>query len=358
MITPLSLSHSPVRQRADALHALCERLLDLLSEHSPDDALLDVGTFRAELTARREALRYQEDPDEVSHLTAAIATACSGFLDRVRTYQHDREDELAELVHVLREAIEAVRGESMRFETDLLHSTTAMKRMVEIEDIRELKRALAREVESIRTAVATRQENEAKHYEMLTSRVQSLEQSLVKARAEAATDALTQLPNRGAFDVALAEWMARAAGDGRVFTLGVVDLDDFKRINDTHGHPVGDRVLMTMGQLLRAAAADGEFVARVGGEEFALLLTTASAGQARQRLTALIDQLPPAFEYAELGERRALSFAFSAGVTAWTPGDTPEAIVKRADEALYYAKRGGKKRVEMQPRSRLRGLLG
>jgi GGDEF domain-containing protein len=84
-----------------------------------------------------------------------------------------------------------------------------MVRMVQIDDIRELKRALSDEVQTIRTAVAERQKSEAKHFETMTTRVQSLEQSLVKARAEAATDALTQLPNRGAFDVAVKEWVSR-----------------------------------------------------------------------------------------------------------------------------------------------------
>ena len=116
-----------------------------------------------------------------------------------------------------------------------------------------------------------------------------------------------------------------------------------------------------MGQLLRAAVASGEFVARFGGEEFALLLTARSAGQARERLTALLDRLPPSFEYEQDGQQRFVSFSFSAGVTAWTArvrATRRDSIVKRADEALYDAKRRGKKRVETRPRSLLRGLIG
>ncbi|MEZ5421171.1 MAG: GGDEF domain-containing protein [Vicinamibacterales bacterium] len=261
-------------------------------------------------------------------------------------------------MHVLREAVEAVRGESLKFEKDLMRSTTEMGRMVEIEDIRELKRALSAEVQTIRAAVAERQKNEAKHYDTLTSRVQSLEQSLVKARAEAATDALTQLPNRGAFDVAVREWVERARHNGQVFTVAMVDLDDFKRINDTYGHPVGDRVITTMGQLLRGVVGEDEFVARFGGEEFALLLTSRTAGKAKDRLSGLLDRLPPSFEYEQDGVKRFVSFSFSAGVTAWVGGDTTDSIVKRADEALYDAKRRGKRRVETRPRSMLRGLIG
>jgi diguanylate cyclase len=357
-IIALSLSHSPVRHRADALHRLAERLLDLLVEHAPDDVTVNTAAFRSQLTARRDELRYEEDADRVTALTSAIADDCADFLDRTRSYHSDREGELAELVQVLREAVEAVRGHSLTFEKALLRSTTEMGRMVQIDDIRELKRALADEVETIRTAVAERQKNEAKHFETLTTRVQSLEQSLVKARAEAATDALTQLPNRGAFDLAVREWVARAAHTGRVFTVAMVDLDDFKRINDTYGHPVGDRVITTMAQLLRGAVGEGEFASRFGGEEFALLLTAGSASKARERLMALLDGLPPSFEYQEGGQRRFVSFSFSAGVTAWVAGDTPESIVKRADEALYDAKRRGKKRVETRPGSFLRGLMG
>lgn len=356
--TALSLNRSPVRHRADALHTLCERLLDLLAEHAPEDASVRAEDFRAQLAVWRRDLEHEEEPEAVTRLTHAIALACGDFLDRTRSYHTDREGELAELVHVLRDAVEAVRGESLKFEKDLMRSTTEMGRMVEIEDIRELKRALAREVQTIRAAVADRQKSEAKHYDTLTSRVQSLEQSLVKARAEAATDALTKLPNRGAFDVALREWVERAAHTGQIFTIAMVDLDDFKRINDTYGHPVGDRVITTMGQLLGGCVGDGEFVARFGGEEFALLLTARSAVKARDRLTALLDRLPPSFEYEEAGTRRFVSFSFSAGVTAWVGGDTTESLVKRVDEALYDAKRRGKKRVETRPRSMLRGLIG
>jgi len=357
-ITALSLSHSPVRHRADALHTLAERLLDLLVEHAPDDVTVNTEAFRSQLTAKRDELRHEEDADRVTVLTGAIADDCADFLDRTRTFHSDREGELAELVLVLREAVDAVRGNSLKFEKDLLRSTTEMGRMVQLDDIRELKRALSQEVQTIRTAVAERQKNEAKHFETLTTRVQTLEQSLVKARAEAATDALTQLPNRGAFDVAVKEWVSRAAHNGQVFTVAMVDLDDFKRINDTYGHPVGDRVITTMAQLLRGAVGEGEFVARFGGEEFALLLTARSASKARDRMMALLDGLPPSFEYQQDGHRRFVSFSFSGGVTAWVASDTPESIVKRADEALYDAKRRGKKRVETRPRSMLRGLMG
>jgi diguanylate cyclase (GGDEF)-like protein len=98
-------------------------------------------------------------------------------------------------------------------------------------------------------------------------------------------------------------------------------------------------------------------VSRYGGEEFALLLD-GSATEARERLTDLLHRVAPAYEYSLGGERKYLTFTFSAGVTESVAGDTPDTLVKRADEALYDAKRRGKKRVEVRGRSLLRALIG
>ncbi len=354
----LSLSDSPTFRRAESLLALSERLLDLLAAHAPDDTAVKAHEFRARLDGLRHDLRAERDARRLADLTDEIAEQCGAFLDRTRAYRTDRETELIEIVNVLREVVDAVRGDSLHFENEFVRSTTAMGRMVEIEDIRELKRALSREVLSLRQAVAERQTNEARHYETLTSRVQSLERSLVTAKAEATTDTLTQLLNRGSFDTAVRGWVTQAARQGTTFAVAMVDLDDFKRINDTYGHPVGDRVIIAMAHLLRGMVADGEVASRFGGEEFALLLRSTNAGKARDRLTELLRHLPASYEYQQAGETRSVIFTFSGGVTNYVPGDTPESIVKRADEALYDAKRRGKKRVETRPRSFLRGLVG
>ena len=356
-ITALSLSQSPLRQRADAMLGLCVHLLDLLSEHAPDDPSVDTQTFRTQVEGWRQQLGDEEDVDRLALLTRVIANTCAAFLDATRAYHVDREAELQELVEVLREAIDAVRGDSKTFEKELIRSTTAMGKMVEIEDIRELKRALTREVQSLRETVAQRQASESKHYEKLNTRVQTLEQSLVKAKAEAATDALTQLPNRGAFDIAVREWVNRAARDGQPFTVAMVDLDDFKRINDSYGHPVGDRVIVAAATLLAGGITEGELVSRFGGEEFALLLKSPTAAKGRDRIGTLLDRLPPSFAFEQDGRKSFVSFTFSGGVTAYVAGDTADSIVKRADEALYDAKRRGKKRVETRPQSFLRGLM-
>ena len=330
----LSLSRSPLRDRAEALLTLAERLLDLLSEHAPDDTALGAPVFRAQVEDWREKLRDEDDAAGLTQVVDTIAESCGAFLDSTRAHRTDREAELLDLVNVLHEVIDTVRGDSREFEHELIRSTTAMGKMVEIEDIRELKRTLSREVQTLRDVVAVRQTSEAKHY-----------------------DALTQLPNRGAFDLTLREWVNRAARDGRPFAVAMIDLDDFKRINDAYGHPIGDRVIIAAAQLLRSEVAKDEFAARFGGEEFAVLLLAPTAAKARDRIAGLLDRLPRSYDFEHNGVTRFVSFTFSGGVTGYVAGDTVESLVKRADEALYDAKRRGKRRVEARPQSFLRGLI-
>lgn len=356
-LTELELTPSP-RDRAEAMSGLADRLLDLAAEHAPEDVSLPVEDFRRRVRSFRQQLRRETDPQTLCYLVADATDEVADFLDRARGQRADREAELRDLVLVLRQVIETVRGDSQHFERALKRSTEALGKVVELEDLREIKRVLTAEVETIRTALADRSATEAGRFEALTTRVQTLERSLVQAQAAAATDALTSLPNRGAFDLALREWLARAQRDSVAFSLAMVDLDDFKRINDTYGHPIGDRVIVSAAQLLQKSLEPGELATRFGGEEFALLLGAPTPGKARQRVTAMLKALPPYYEYEHAGTKGTIAFTFSAGVTSFEPGDTAETVIKRADEALYDAKRRGKKRVEARPQTILRGLLG
>jgi diguanylate cyclase len=356
-IIELSLSRHPDARRAAALLTLADRLLSLLADNAPDSEQVKAEKFRRMVEEWRAELANEQDPDALARLARRIIVECDAFLDRTRNDWADREAEFIDLVRVLREVLDTVRGDSKRFEDDLLQSTHAIEQMVQLEDIRELKRTLAREVGTLKRAVEQRQVTEAAQYDKLVGRVNTLEDSLSRARTEAATDALTGIPNRGAFDVSVREWLARAGRGGAGFALAMVDLDDFKKINDTHGHQVGDRVLMAAARLLAGGVEAGELASRYGGEEFALLLG-GSASQARDRLDGLLRRIAPAYEYTLGGERKFLSFTFSAGVTEFIAGDTPDSVVKRADEALYDAKRRGKKRVEVRRRSLLRALIG
>ncbi|MET7399049.1 GGDEF domain-containing protein [Dactylosporangium sp. NPDC005572] len=157
----------------------------------------------------------------------------------------------------------------------------------------------------------------------------------------AVTDALTGLTTRGAFEERL-----RAEAGRRHRAIGVVllDIDHFKHINDSFGHPAGDRVLRDVARRLRAAARAGDLVARYGGEEFALLVSDAD----EPRLAALAERIRRvvAAGSVDVGGGVFRGVTVSIG-TAVLPGDaeTPDELVQVADRALYAAKRAGRDRV-------------
>jgi diguanylate cyclase (GGDEF)-like protein len=161
------------------------------------------------------------------------------------------------------------------------------------------------------------------------------------------TDALTQIHNRLYFEHRLvAEW-ARAAREAQPLSVLIIDLDHFKQINDSHGHPFGDRCLVAAAQALRASLhRSGDVLARYGGEEFAVLLpgTDADAAHAvAERLRHAVEAVPL------LHEGRAVRLSCSIGVTAVVPAPlaSPSSAIGEADKALYAAKQQGRNRVVM-----------
>jgi two-component system cell cycle response regulator len=160
----------------------------------------------------------------------------------------------------------------------------------------------------------------------------------------AITDQLTGLYNRRFIDAQLGPMVQRAqcGGDGVAVTL--VDIDHFKRINDTYGHDVGDVVLREFAARLASNLRPSDFACRMGGEEFVVIMPRTAgdvACLAAERLRRHICAAP--FNVRGVGE---LSVTFSAGVAATEPGDdSADALLKRADEALYSAKASGRNRV-------------
>lgn len=157
---------------------------------------------------------------------------------------------------------------------------------------------------------------------------------------QAREDALTGLPNRRVFDEALGREFARHRRNGHPLCLVVLDIDHFKSVNDRFSHSTGDQVLKDVGQLLRTACRDGDVPARLGGEEFALLLadtTTAEAEQLCVRLKALFHART---DWAGV---EGLAVTFSAGLVEVEAGDaSPADVYQRADRALYRAKNNGR----------------
>jgi diguanylate cyclase (GGDEF)-like protein len=157
-----------------------------------------------------------------------------------------------------------------------------------------------------------------------------------EARELADIDALTGLHNRRYFHETLEREVSRARRYRRPLSLVVLDLDDFKAVNDQIGHLAGDDVLADVGERMRGVVRTADIACRIGGEEFAVLLPESSLSDAEQ----LYERIANAFAARPLGEAGDLSL--SGGITHLHPDDSPTTFFERADEALYGAKAAGK----------------
>lgn len=170
----------------------------------------------------------------------------------------------------------------------------------------------------------------------------SLEERCQDLQVQASQDPLTQVGNRAEFDRVHRSWVAGYDGSRLPFCLIIADIDRFKSINDTFGHPAGDKVIQNFADTLRGLCRTGDLVARYGGEEFAVLCHNCDKSEAARRAEEMRAAFA-AMKHEPLGGRRVTS---SFGVTEIQAGDSPETMVRRADRALYEAKDGGRNRVE------------
>ncbi len=156
-------------------------------------------------------------------------------------------------------------------------------------------------------------------------------------RRLAIIDPLTKLYNRYFFEKVAREKIEEAMLGDQELLFAMIDVDDFKRINDTYGHDVGDRVLQTIAQLIHSHFRSSDPAFRVGGEEFLIIFETKVADKILELLEKLRKDIAATrFEGVEW------PVTVSIGVARFHPGDTMESLYKRADEALYVSKRGGK----------------
>jgi len=173
----------------------------------------------------------------------------------------------------------------------------------------------------------------------LESELASANEELVEARDAASRDPLTGALNRRGYEPLLLDAVSAAHQSGQPLCLLMVDLDHFKNLNDTYGHPAGDMVLRVASQTFRDCLRDGDIVARVGGEEFAVLLPGSDAKVASRVADRLRETLA---RKVFVSGRRRFSVTASMGLAALKPSDEADALTERADKALYRAKDSGR----------------
>ncbi len=252
------------------------------------------------------------------------------------------QDDMKKLVTMLYEKVTSMTKNTQNYSSSLEKYSDELQEEPDIETITRLITNLIEDTDSVL---------ESNHFmesmlETMSEEVVTLRDNLQILNEEALTDKLTAIPNRRAFDKRIDELFDDYHNEEKIFSLLLIDIDHFKRFNDTHGHAVGDRVLKYVAKIMTGGIKGDDMLARYGGEEFAILLPSTSYDNAitvgnniREKI-ASIKLVDGSEQKKSLGH-----VTVSIGVTGSLINDDVDIIVERADKALYLAKEKGRNRV-------------
>jgi diguanylate cyclase len=337
----------PVENRkVSTLLWLVEQLLQLSAEIPLKGLDVDMDEYRTRLRQFNGQLSEVATAAEAAILAEECIALCRDYQERASQHLLDRETEFNQLVQFLRSTVAELASESSDFQNRLQSSSERFKSLADIQDISELKHLLSKEVSQLKNAIAEKHKREEESHQWMNERIQGLETKLTQARTEATLDALTNVANRRNFDEEIRRWILRHRADERPFALTILDLDNFKTLNDTYGHPVGDYVLQCAAKFFQKNIRSTDFLARYGGEEFVILFENIKLRQAETKMAAMLENLAAqTFVYEAGGQRINLNFTSSCGLAECGARENQWELIMRADGALYEAKKRGKNQV-------------
>lgn len=322
----------------DELGRLCADLSQGLTELSEDESW---ARGQAEAMQRRLA-------DGISarsvRAAAELLAETRARQQRVRGERDAARDTLKSLIPRMLAELAALEEQTGRFEGNVGRHAEAIEQADSLEGLAGVVRAMVEETRAVQQVVGgarSRMQQESVRATELQCRVQQLEGELRRLSDEVQTDALTQVANRRGLEAKFAVECAKLEREPAPLAVGLIDIDNFKKLNDTLGHAAGDKALQSLAAKVSADLRPGDSVARFGGEEFVVLLPNTAVEEAQTVLTRLQRALSASLF---MHENREVFVTFSAGVTAFRPGEPLQTALERADEALYEAKRTGKNR--------------
>lgn len=252
---------------------------------------------------------------------------------------------MKEMVTCLIRNIEELSVETGEYHDKIEGYSEQIQRADNIESLNQLLVELMRDTRHMQTSVInSRSEFVAARAEVdaAQNKITQLESELLQMSEKVQEDHLTGTLNRRGLDSAFLRESARATRQQTSLCLAVLDIDDFKKLNDTYGHIVGDDVLVYLVDAIKNETRSEDVVARFGGEEFIILLPDTELNLAVTVLTRIKRNLTKKFF---LYENKRLLITFSAGVAKYRVGESEDDLVKRADKAMYAAKNNGKNQV-------------
>ena len=346
-----------------ALDTLGSLFQTLGEESFPLDSDTDPHEFPAQC---REIVRHIEhgaaapsaglEPDAGSRQWSALRRFFANRRRREKAFVSGRLNDYRGIVEHFIVGMKQICGQNESTEQVVNDTLLAIEAAIEKGLVEDVKTVLGTAFHDVGEAFARQRASYEEQILALNERISMLHEDLVSVQEEMQVDSLTGLYNRRAFDAAIQHYINTAFVARKPVVLIMIDVDHFKSINDSHGHPVGDHVLQTVARhLSRCFVRRNDFVARYGGDEFAVILPDTNNDEASAPISRLLDGLRATGIDVDLGERNAaledetaaresaqVSIACSVGCAEIQHEDDVEAVINRADQALYEAKRAGR----------------
>ncbi|MGM9483881.1 GGDEF domain-containing protein [Roseateles sp. NT4] len=326
------------RHLFDELGGLCRELSGSLVDLAEDDSWA-----RGQAEAMNNTLAQGLSGRGVRTVSELLA----GTRDRQRALRDERSrarDALKGLIQRMLTELGELGQHTDRFQNNVGRYADAIEQADTLESLAGTVREMVEESRSVQSLVSQTQQRLTLEHDRaaaLTQRVDELEGELRRLSNEVHTDQLTQVANRRGLIQAFGIEQAKAERESTRVALALLDIDNFKKLNDSLGHHAGDIALKSLAERTQASLRPGDMVARYGGEEFVLMLPNTPLDEAQQVLVRLQRSLSSAlFNH----EGKDVFVTFSAGVTLYRAGETLEQALDRADVALYEAKHTGKNR--------------
>ncbi len=333
------------KERLNLFSDCIRALFFFVYEYTLDIPEIQAEKFKRKLIKLQEEFQANEKTQTLSSRFNRQKEKIVHHIHRQKTYLDERETEYKEIIDLMSAAMSTLDNENHHFYKDIQSQGERFENLTLLDDLKRMKTELLHEVENMRLIVRQKETMDQKRVDALSNQVVGLKEELERTRQTARTDGLTGVNNRKSLDDYLRRMVERNSVTKTPFSLLMMDLDDFKKMNDKYGHTVGDRTLMAFANKCRSSVRSDDFLARYGGEEFTLILPGASLRNAMKKAKQLCKTVATTRYAADDSSKPdILTVTVSIGVGTYRKGDTVKSLIDRADRCLYKAKEDGKNR--------------
>jgi len=337
-----SLNNDQVLNKSKEI--ICE-ILQIINEHSDNNISPKQDSLDNFASEQVSMIKTSSSLQDLLTVEENINEIIPKYFETTKSLVNTKFNELRAMLNELAEDFGSITEDNTNFSGQIKDSMTHIEKAIELDEIKDIRKKITQETSSMRNVIAKKQEKDAIIIDSLTHKVKSMKVELASAKEEVMIDGLTQIYNRKAFDKKISDSFNKKSKKRRPFTLVMIDIDYFKKVNDEYGHTVGDEILKMVARTIKETFRLNDFVARYGGEEFSVMIDRIDSHYIMdvcERVRIAIESMHFTINDETIPTSASIGIAFSKH------SDTPKKLIDRADKALYLAKESGRNTIKSE----------